>query len=157
MNKPSGPSVFISYSHKDQRWFQGLEKHLRALMAEGLFTVRSDRAIRAGEDWYENILRGIAEARIAIVLVSADYLTSEFVRREEIPRLLQRRFHQGMKIIPVLCRPCPWQPVQWLSSMQMRPQDCRPLSARPFPQAEMEFASIAREVMEILRDVECPK
>jgi TIR domain len=155
MNTPSGPTVFISYSHEDHRWFKGLEKHLRALMAEGLFSVWSDQTIRAGEDWYGKILQGISAARVTILLISADYLTSDFVRREEIPRLLQRRLHDGIKIIPVLCRPCPWQPVKWLSSMQMRPQDCRPLSLRSFPQVEAEFASIAQEVMDALQEAEC--
>jgi hypothetical protein len=126
-------------------------------MAEGFFTVWSDQAIRAGENWYPRILQGISEARVAILLISADYLTSDFVRHEEIPRLLERRLYEGMTIIPVLCRPCPWQPVKWLSAMQMRPQGCRPLSTRSFPQAEMEFASIAEEVMDVLREAECPR
>ena len=122
-------------------------------MAEGLFNVWSDRSIQAGDDWYTKILHGIAGARVAILLVSADFLTSDFVRKEEIPRLLQRRLHDGLTIIPVICRPCPWKQVPWLSAMQVRPRGGRPLSASSVPQAETELASIAEEVAAIVREV----
>lgn len=152
MDIPSGQTIFISYSHKDKRWFELLKIQLGALMVEGLFNVWSDQSIQAGEDWYAKILQGIAEARVAILLISADFLTSDFVRKEEIPRLLQRRLHEGMTIIPVICRPCPWRQVPWLSAMQVRPRGCRPLSASSTPQNETEFASIAEEVAAIIRE-----
>lgn len=146
------PTVFISYSHQDRKWQEELEKQLRTLMAEGLLRVWSDQAIRAGENWYEKILGALADASVAILLISADYLNSEFVRYEEIPRLLQRRQEEGMIIIPVICRPCSWRQVPWLSSMLVRPQDGRPLSVRPFRQSEAELAFIAEMVIELLRE-----
>jgi hypothetical protein len=148
------PTVFISYSHEDKRWRERLERQLTTLMAEGLLDVWSDQAIRAGESVYERIAEAITRARIAILLVSADFLTSEFIRNEEVPRLLERRSEQGMQIVPVICRPCPWRQVHWLSSMLVRPQDGRPLSVRTLPQSEAELAAIAEEVYRIVRQGE---
>jgi hypothetical protein len=154
MENPNGPTVFISYSHRDHKWFHVLETHLRTLVAQGFLRVWSDQEIRSGEKWHTKILHAISEASITILLISADYLTSEFVKCEEIPRLLQRRLKDGMIIIPVICRPCPWTQVPWLTSMQVRPRNGRALSIGSFPHAETEFASIAEEVIEVLRESE---
>jgi hypothetical protein len=151
MSREDKSTVFISYSNKDRRHFERLNSHLGALGKEGLLRVWSDQALRAGDYWYEGIKNAIEEATAALLLVSADFLNSEFILHEEIPRILQRRSADGLIVFPVIWRPCPWQRVPWLSRMQVRPKDGQPLSPRTVPRIELELAAIAEEVFKLIQ------
>ena len=142
--------VFISYSHKDNRWRTMFEKQLKTLVQEQLLEIWSDQMLSAGEHWYPSIGNAIESADVGILLISADYLTSKFVMEKEVPRLLERRHREGMLIVPVICRPCPWRQIPWLSSMLVRPHDGRPLSLRAFPQIEVEITAIVEEVLDLV-------
>jgi len=100
-------TVFISYSHKDEAWKDRLVKQLGVLQAEGVLEVWDDRRIEAGEDWQPEIERAIEHAAVAILLVSADFLTSKFILGVEVPRLLERRQKEGVRVIPLIVWPCP--------------------------------------------------
>ena len=80
------PTVFISYSHKDEVWKDRLLPHLRVLEHEGILEEWDDRRIGAGDDWYPEIERAMARASVAILLISADFLSSSFILEEEVPR-----------------------------------------------------------------------
>ncbi len=129
----SGPTVFISYSHYDEAWKNQLVSQLRVLEIEGVLSVWDDRKIAAGDGWRTEIETAMEHARAAVLLISADFLISEFIRGTEVPRLLQRRAQDGLRIIPLIVRPCPWRRVPWLAEIQGRPSDGRPLAraARP--------------------------
>ena len=64
------PTVFISYSHKDEAWKERLVTQLRVLQMEGLLDVWDDRRIEAGDDWYPEIQKAIERAALAILLIS---------------------------------------------------------------------------------------
>ncbi|MCZ7361108.1 MAG: toll/interleukin-1 receptor domain-containing protein, partial [Candidatus Methanoperedens sp.] len=81
------PSVFISYSHKDEIWKDRLVTHLGVLEQEGLLDLWDDRRIGAGEDWEREIQKAMAKASVAVLLISADYLNSKFILGEEVPTL----------------------------------------------------------------------
>ncbi len=117
------PSVFISYSHKDEKWKDHFKSHLKVLENLGRITIWDDRKIDAGETWYDEIKSAMEEASIAICLISADYLASDFCVKEEVPFLLKRREEEGMAIIPVLLHQCLWEEVGWIEATQMIPRD----------------------------------
>ena len=114
------PTVFISYSHKDEDWKDRLVTHLGVLEKQGLLDLWHDRRIGAGDDWYEEIQQAMDAARIAILLVSANFLNSDFVLKEEVPRFLQHRVEKGLRVFPVIIKPCDWGAVDWLRQMQAR-------------------------------------
>ena len=124
------PTVFISYSHKDEAWKDRLVTHLGVLAQQGLLDLWDDRRIGTGEEWRTEIAEAMGRASVAILLVTADFLTSQFILGEEVPRLLQRRDAEGLRVFPVIVKPCAWKMVPWLSRMQVRPKDGRPLSRR---------------------------
>ena len=66
------PSVFISYSHKDEVWKDRLVTHLGVLQHQGLLRTWSDEKIRGGDDWFEEIRKAMDEARLAVFLISAN-------------------------------------------------------------------------------------
>lgn len=122
------PTVFISYSHRDEVWKDRLVTHLGVLQQQDHLDLWTDREIGAGEDWYQKIQDAMGAASVAVLLVSANSLTSDFILREEVTRLLQRRDKDGLHIFPVIIRPCDWEAVLWLSRMQLRPKEGRAIS-----------------------------
>ena len=146
----SSPRIFISYSHQDEAWKDRLVGHLRVLELEGELSVWDDRKIAAGDDWLPAIREALASADAAVLLVSADFLTSEFIRGEEVPALLRRRDEDGLRVIPLIVRPCLWDTVDWLKAMQVRPTEARPLSGGNEHQIEEDLVALAREIRDLL-------
>jgi len=144
------PTVFISYSHKDEEWKDRLVTHLGVLQWEGHLDLWEDRRIGACEDWYQEILEAMNAANVAILMVSADFLNSNFINKEEVPHLLERRDKEGMRIFPVIVRPCTWDEVKWLYRMQIRPKNAEPLSAGNEHQIETNLVAIAKEIKSII-------
>jgi len=147
------PRVFISYSHKDEDWKNRLIPHLRTLEQQGEIALWDDRKINPGEDWYPAIKKELEQAAVAICLISADYLASDFINKEEIPELKLRRSRDGMLLLPILVRPCPWKTVQWLRGIQMFPRDGKSLAEihRKVDQ-ERTLAHIAEYVYEKINE-----
>lgn len=143
-------SVFISYSHKDEAWKDRLVTQLRVLEMQGLLEVWDDRRIAAGAEWEREIATAINRAAVAILMISADFLTSRFILGQEAPRLLARRQTDGLHVFPLIVKPCPWQLVPWLAPLQARPKDGRPLLAGSDYQIEADLAAIAVEVHALL-------
>jgi tetratricopeptide (TPR) repeat protein len=147
MNKPT---VFISYSHEDQEWEDRLRPHLKVLEQAGRITIWDDRQIDAGAEWYGKIKQAIEQAAVAVCLVSADYLASDFCVKEEIPYLLERRTRDGMMLIPVLLRPCVWEVFPWLKAIQMLPCDGKSVSKDFKDDCDTAFAEVARNIFAIV-------
>jgi serine/threonine protein kinase len=89
--------VFISYAHEDSDWKDRFERML-APATGGNLALWSDGDILAGADWQETIERELGAASIALVLVSDHFLASEFVNKVELPQILDRHRHAGMKL-----------------------------------------------------------
>jgi hypothetical protein len=79
------PTVFISYSHKDEPWKDRLRPHLGVLERLGQITIWDDRQIDPGGQWFEDIKGVMDRAAVALCLISADYLASDFVTRGRDP------------------------------------------------------------------------
>jgi hypothetical protein len=89
------PTVFISYSHKDEHWKDRLVTHLGALRDQGILNIWQDRLIEAGADWHSNIREAMEAASIAVLLITANSLTSEYILNGEVPSLLERHRDEG--------------------------------------------------------------
>src|SRR5262245_10815664 len=115
--------IFISHSHKNRAWLGPLKEQLDALGGE--VDPWSDERIGAGNEWLPAIEAAMAEANAAILLVTAAFLNSPFIRKREVPTLLQRCEDDGLKVYPLIIEACPWQlPIHgWLNRMEVRPKD----------------------------------
>ncbi len=147
------PTVFISYSHMDEDWKDRLVSHLGVLQHEGLLDLWDDRRIGGGEDWYEKIQEAMTKASVAILLVSANFLTSKFILEEEVSRLMEHREKEGMRIFPIIAKPCAWNQVKWLSRMNLRTKDGKALSGGDEHHIDTDLAAIANEVADIIKCV----
>jgi hypothetical protein len=93
--------VFISYSHRDSRWLERLVVHLSPLARKGT-EIWFDRRIEPGRIWEAEIQQALERTVIAVPLVSAYFLHSDFINHEEIPRLLAAAENRGMMLVPVI-------------------------------------------------------
>ena len=138
--------IFISYSHQDEAWKDRLQKALKVLELEGHFKVWEDRQIKPGDDWQLVIERELNQFDVGIMLISNDFLTSNFIRTKEIPALRNRRDQVGMCLIPLIIKPCAWQDIPWLSAIAGGFKDNIALSTLTEPQQDETLASLARKV-----------
>jgi hypothetical protein len=99
--------VFISYSHENKEERDRLLVHLRAAKLNNK-TIEwwDDTQIKPGEEWHKEIQKAIASTRIAILLVSVDYLASEFITQNELPPFFTASEEEGITILPVILGPC---------------------------------------------------
>src|SRR4051812_47433596 len=94
--------VFISYSHRDARLLDSLRDHLAPRVIEGVIEAWDDRRLEGGDRWQEAIEGAIASARVAVLLVSPQFLASDFIRNVELPLLLAAADAEGVLILPVI-------------------------------------------------------
>src|SRR5437588_10637113 len=92
--------VFISYSHRDKNWLERLQIFLKSV--EHKEAIWADTEIEIGEDWREKIHTALESARVAILLVSQDFLASDFIAQSELPPLLAAAETAGAVIVPVI-------------------------------------------------------
>ncbi len=144
------PRIFISYSHDDEAWKDRVVSQLGVLEHEGLLSVWEDRQIAGGDDWLPKIETAMASCSVALLLISARFLTSKFILGNEVPALLQRREQEGVQVIPVILKPCAWTRVGWLKSIQSRPKDGKPLSGMSEHEADAALAALAGEIADLL-------
>jgi hypothetical protein len=114
-------NIFVSYSHKDTKFKNRLITHLRAFREENAIDridLWHEKKIGAGNDWRTEIDNALKRANAAILLISADFLASDFICHKEVPVFLERRAEEGLRMIPVIIKPCPWKKISWLSAMQ---------------------------------------
>jgi hypothetical protein len=91
--------VFVSYSHIDEPWLQRLRKFLKPLEDQGLIHIWDDTKILVGSDWRSEIEKSLKSAKMAVFLVTQDFLNSQFIQTQEIPSLLERAEQEGVKIV----------------------------------------------------------
>ena len=90
--------VFISYCHKDAEWLTKLKMFLQPLEDRGLIKVWDDTEIKPGSQWLEEIRQSLESARVAVFLITQDFLNSEFIREKELPALLAKAKNRGCQV-----------------------------------------------------------
>ncbi len=131
-------TVFISYSHEDQKHLQRLHVHIKPLEKKGLVDVWDDTKIKIGDKWSEQIESALSKAAIAILIISADFLASDFIIDNELPPILKKAELEGTLVLPVILKPCRFLREEHLSPFQaLNPPDKPILSMTEVEQEEM--------------------
>lgn len=99
-------NVFISYSRNDREYLERLLVHLKPLEKEGLVDLWVDTRLRAGDRWKKEVEKALDRATVAILMVSADFLASDFITDNELPPILRNAEEKGTRIIPLIVKPC---------------------------------------------------
>lgn len=106
--------IFVSYSHHDAVWAQRFRKVLKPLVRSKRLWLWVDTDIPVGDQWHPDIRRAIGRSSVALLLVSADFLDSDFIMDEELPALIR----QGVRLAPVLVGDCLWKHVPELAQVE---------------------------------------
>jgi hypothetical protein len=121
-------SIFISYSHRDDEWRQELDTHLSGLRRQGVISVWHDRRIVAGEEWAGAIDDNLEAADVILLLISSDFIASDYCYKIEMKRALERHEAGEAVVIPVILRSCVWQ-IAPLKKLQALPRDAKPITS----------------------------
>lgn len=125
-----GVKLFISYAHKDEKLLDELEKHLGPLVRQGLIETWHDRNISPGEDWRKAISAHLEEADIILLLLSSDFLASDYGYSVEMRRALDRHANREAQVIPIVLRDVNWSETP-LARLQALPEDGSAVTAWP--------------------------
>lgn len=135
--------VFLSFAHKDEDHHRRLAEHLDQLVKDGNLDFWDDREIQPGQVWDEEIVRRLKAADLILLLVSEDFLASQYVRETEIPLTLELAAEGKATVVPVILEPCDWQSHQ-LAKWQALPQPPTPISQ--WPSRDVAYAEVARGI-----------
>ncbi|MCX6232774.1 MAG: TIR domain-containing protein [Bacteroidetes bacterium] len=136
-------NIFISYSHEDEIYKDKLEKHLSLLKRNNIIETWCDRKIVAGEEWDKKIKGEIENAHIILLLVSVDFLNSNFCYDIEIKRAVEKHDNGEAVVIPIILRKCDWQETSF-SRIQALPKNAQPV--KNFNDEDEAFFSITEGI-----------
>lgn len=115
-------NLFYSYSHRDEVFRNELEPHLKLLQRQGLINQWSDRQIEGGADWKKEISRELENADIILLLVSSDFIASDYCYDIEMKKALELHAAGGARVIPIILRNVDWQPAPF-GKLKALPKD----------------------------------
>ncbi|MFA4836793.1 MAG: TIR domain-containing protein [Dehalococcoidia bacterium] len=151
--QPRRRRVFISYSHEDYAFLHRILVHLRPLERDGHLDLWSDTNIKAGDRWRDEIRRALNSARLAVLLISADFLASDFIVTNELPPLLSAAEEKGARIIPVIVKPSRFLRDDNLARFQALNDPKQPLVRMNEADREDLYARLA-ETIEVELDID---
>ena len=145
-------SVFISYSHKDEDWREKLGAHLAGLRLDKLVSEWHDRKISPGSPYDDVIKQQLASADIILLLLSADFINSDYSNDVEIAEAMRRHDAGEAVVIPVVLRACEWTHRPY-GGLQCFPRDGKPVTDWPthdeaFKAVVIGIRDVARQIIE---------
>lgn len=140
--------AFISYSHKDAGALDRLHTHLAMLRREGAIEAWFDREILAGGELDAEITVQLESCQLFLLLVSPDFLASDYCVEREMQRALERHATGDARVVPIIIEPCDWaaSPLRQLKSL---PRDAKPVSE--WTNENNAFLDVVNEIRRIIR------
>lgn len=142
-------TVFFSYSHVDETLRDQLEKHLSGLKRQGLIESWHDRRIIAGQGFDSEISANLESADVILLLVSADFLASEYCYEREMLRAMERHKAREAIVIPIILRPCDWRDTPFGELLAV-PKDGRAVTL--WPNSDEAFLDVVTALKRALRE-----
>ncbi|MFL6209227.1 MAG: TIR domain-containing protein [Pyrinomonadaceae bacterium] len=127
--QPQAVEIFYSYSHKDEGLRLELESHLSLLKRQGIIRAWHDRKLGAGDEWAQEIDEHLNTAHVILLLISADFLASDYCYDVELRRAMERHAaaDDPACVIPIILRPCDWLGASF-GKLQALPLDAKPVT-----------------------------
>jgi hypothetical protein len=141
--------VFISYAHEDQAFLSELEKHLAMLKRQNIIASWFDGNITPGEEWRPEIMERLESAQIILLLVSADFINSDFCYGIELEGALARHEAGQARVIPIILRPVDWRGAPF-AKLQALPTGGKPVTR--WPTHDDAFLDIVQGIRKAIDD-----
>lgn len=139
--------IFISYSHVDEEYRQRLDTHLSMLRREGLIELWTDRRIEPGDEWDHRIRSELETADIIILMVSPEFIASNYCWDVEVTRAMERHEAREAVVIPVIVRVCDWHSAPF-AKLQALPAEAKPI--KKWPDLDEAYQSITDGLKKVL-------
>jgi internalin A len=147
--------IFVSYSHKDERLLSELKTHLSPLRRLRLIETWDDREIEAGEDWREQIHDNLERADLILLLVSANFIASDYCFEKEMRRALARHKKKEAQVIPVIVREVNWKLIKPLAKLNAVPKNGKAVMKwASKDSAWLDVSEQIQKVIETMRDAD---
>ena len=141
--------VFVSYSHKDKKLFEEFKTMLAPAIQRGIVDVWDDTKIQPGQQWKAEIEKALAGAKVGVLLVSNNFLASEFISKKELPPLLNAAKADGATIFWVCLGPSLYEQTE-IQSYQAAHDVSKPLSKLSKPQREAVLQNICKRLLQVV-------
>ena len=150
-----GALVVVSYSHADEKWRNELRKFLKPHIRQQRIRIWDDTAIDAGDKWREEIRKAFGSANVAILLMSQDFLDSDFISEKELPLLLDRakKKEGSMTLLWIAVRPSGYKGQPEIEPDQALNNPDRPLSRLRKPAWELELTKVVEKILAAIEKV----
>ena len=142
--------VFCSYAHEDQALLKELEKHLATLKRQNIIASWYDGAITPGEEWKPQIMEHLNSAQIILLLVSADFINSDFCYGIELEQALTRQESDQARVIPIILRPVDWKGAPF-AKLQVLPTGGKPVTN--WPTHDDAFLDVVQGIRKAIDDL----
>jgi len=142
--------VFYSYAHKDEAFRNELVTHLSLLHRQGLITAWHDRHILPGTDWSQAIDEHLEHASVILLLISADFLASDYCYGIEMQRALERHNANEARVIPILLRSVDWKGAPFVH-LQALPTGAKPITT--WSNQDAAFTDVAAGIRRVIEDL----
>ena len=144
-------NIFISYSHKDSEWLDRLEVHLKGLSNYyNEIDAWDDRRIKSSQEWHKEIEKALLKSNVAILLVSADFMASDYIHNHELQPLLDKASKNKVKIIPVFVGPTSLLDESGVDKYEGPNHPEKTLSECTKPEAERYLSNLIDDIKGIL-------
>ena len=156
MPKNQPLKVFISYSHKDKNLKEKLERHLAALKSLGEVALWHDQEVEAGTEWEPQIKAALEEADILLLLVSSDFISSEYINNIELKAALKRHYAGTARVIPILLRPVHWEGTD-ISRLERLPKNKKAITDWGKEDEDNAFVDVAQGLSKVVASLRAEK
>ncbi|MEY3218653.1 MAG: hypothetical protein RIT27_10 [Pseudomonadota bacterium] len=143
--------LFFSYSHEDESFKNKLNKHLKMLQHLNIISAWQDRDISAGSEWEAEILGNLEQADIILLLVSDNFLASDYCWGKEMERALQRHEEGTARVIPIILKPVDGWYQAPFGKLQALPKDAKPIST--WSNEDEAYANIAAGIRKVAENM----
>jgi len=147
---PSAVEIFYSYSHKDESLRSQLEKHLGLLKRHRVILGWHDRRITPGQEWEGEISKHVNSAKVILLLISADFLASDYCYDVEMSRALERHASGSARVIPVILRACDWSGARF-GKLQALPKNAKPVTS--WRNMDEAFTDVAKGIRLVISEM----
>jgi len=144
--------VFISYSKKDAKWLEGLRTHLTFLEREYEFNIWDDSKIAVGDDWRKEINTALSSAKIGVLLMSANFIASDFITNEELPVLLSAAEEEGAYIFSIIVSHSMFLDIESVSKFQTINPPSKPLITMTDGELDETYMKVTQEIKRVLSE-----
>ena len=145
-----GFEIFCCYAHEDEALLIKLKTHLRPLQRARLINVWHDRDISPGEEWEQEINEHLNDAQIILLLVSPDFVDSEYCYSIEMQRAIERHKKGEARVIPIILRWIDWHGTP-LGGLQALPTDGKPVKS--WSDLDEAFYNVAEGIRKVVKQL----